>query len=150
MLAAGCGATPLYGPAQPGAGTSPAVRDSVSLQLFKQAETGPSARTFQADAATFNRDSRNPHLPASVLGEDAYQVSTDILAWSQAMRRAPVPAEYQQAKARLLAGLGLLQQGYRHIGNGLLYQQPGQLSQGRADVRTGSRILGGTAGDASL
>jgi hypothetical protein len=85
-----------------------------------------------------------------VLGEDAYQVSTDILAWSQAMRRAPVPAEYQQAKARLLDGLGLLQQGYRHIGNGLLYQEPGQLRQGRADVRAGSRILGGSAGVASL
>jgi hypothetical protein len=150
VLAAGCGGTPLYGPAQPGTVTSPAARPSVSLQLFKQAETGPSARTFQADAATFNRDSKNPGLPAAVLGEDAYQVSTDILAWSETMRRAPVPAEYQQAKGRLLAGLALLQQGYRHIGDGLLYQEPGQLRQGRADVRAGSRMLGGSAGVVSL
>lgn len=146
VLAAGCARVPVYGPPQPGLAASP----SPGLQLFKQAETGPFARAFQAAAAAFNRDSRNRHITPVALGEDAYQVSDDILAWSQAMSRAPVPPEYRQAKARLLDGLALLRQGYRHIGDGLLSQQAAEITRGRADVRSGDRILGGVAGDLSL
>lgn len=149
VLAAGCGRTPLYGPPEPG-GHSPAASASAGLQLFKRAETGPFARAFQADAATFNRDSRNQHLPASVLGEDAYQVSADLAAWARAMRRAPVPPEYRHAKAALLHGLALLRRGYRRIGDGLLYGDAGLLRQGRADVRAGSKVLGGTASAEAL
>jgi hypothetical protein len=149
-LAAGCAGPPLYGPAEPGTQGTPAASPTVSLQLFERAETGPAARVFQADAAIFNRDSKNPRVPASVLGEEAYQVSADIAAWSGAMSRAPVPPGYQQAKAHLLAGLGLLRLGYRHIGDGLLYGEEGQLRAGRADVRAGSRILAVTRGDVSL
>lgn len=76
-----------------------------------------------------------------MVGEDAYQVSAGIRAWALALRRAPVPAGYRQAKAHLLAGLRLLQQGYRRVGNGLVSQDAGQLQAGRADVRSGSRIL---------
>lgn len=147
MLAASCGSVPVYGPPGPGTAASPTA---ASLQRFKQAETGPFARAFQAAAATFNRDSRNRHIVPAVLGEDAYQVADDIIAWSQAMSRAPVPPEYRQAKARLLHGLALLRQGYRHIGNGLLYQQAAEIARGRADVRAGNRLLGGAAGDVSL
>ena len=150
VLAAGCGGTPLYGPAEPGAAPSPAASASVSLQLFKQAETGPLARVFQSDAAVFNRDSRNPRVPLSVLGEDAYQVSSDIASWAEAMREAPVPGGYEQAKAHLLAALALLGRGYRRIGDGLMYGDVGQLRRGRADVRSGTRILAVTRGDASL
>jgi len=149
-LAAGCDSAPLYGPAEPGAAASPSASATLSLQLFKQAETGPFARAFQSDAATFNRDSRNPRVPMSVLGEDAYQVSADIATWSEAMREAPVPPGYGQAKAHLLAGLALLGRGYRRIGDGLLYGELGRLSRGRADVRAGTRILTVTRGDTSL
>ncbi|MBO0774862.1 MAG: hypothetical protein J2P34_01000 [Actinobacteria bacterium] len=149
-LIAGCGAAPLYGPAEPGTHPSPTAAASVSLQRFRQAETGPAARAFQADAARFNRDSKGSRVPQSALGEDAYQVSGDISRWAQAIRRAPVPPAYRRAKARLLHGLALLQQGYRHIGDGLLYQDAGQLSRGRAEVRAGSRMLGSNAGDLSV
>ncbi len=149
-LAAGCSGAPLYGPAEPGTAGSPSASAAVSLPLFKRAETGPFARAFQADAALFNRDSRNPHVPESVLGEDAYQVSSDIATWAEAMRAAPVPAAYTQAKARLLAGLGLLGRGYRRIGDGLLYGDAGPIRQGRAEVRAGTRILAATRGDVSL
>jgi len=148
MTAAGCASASLYGP--PARGTAAPHAASHRLRLFRQAETGHLARAFQADAAAFNRDSRNRHIPPAVLGEAAYQVSGDIAAWSQAMRRVPVPAEYRQPKARLLRGLDLLRRGYRHIGGGLLYGEPGQLGQGRADVRAGSRILGGVATVTSL
>lgn len=143
LLAAGCSSPPLYGPPEPGQRATGA--SAASLQLFKRAETGPFARAFQADAARFNRDSRDRQLAPAVLGEDAYQVSADIAAWARAMQQAPVPAEYERAKAQLLHGLALLRQGYRHIGGGLLYGDPGQLRQGRADVRAGSAILAGVA-----
>lgn len=149
-LATGCGSASLYGPAEPGAHPSPTAAASLRLQRFRQAETGPAAKVFQTDAAAFNRDSKDPHVPQSVLGEDAYQVSEAIRIWAQAMRRAPVPPDYRQAKARLLHGLALLQQGYRYIGDGLLYQDASTLSRGRADVRAGSKLLGGTAGDLSM
>ena len=148
LLAAGCGSPPLYGPPEPG--QPPATPPSASLRLFKQAETGPFARAFQADAATFNRDSRHRQLPSAVLGADAYRVSADIAALARAMQKAPVPAEYERAKAQLLHGLALLRQGYRRIGGGLLYGDPGQLRLGRADVRAGSRILGGVAAAEAL
>lgn len=148
LLAAGCSSPPLYGPPEPG--QPPTTPSSASLRLFKQAETGPFARAFQADAATFNRDSRDRRLPPSVLGEDAYQVSGDIAAWARAMQKAPVPAEYERAKAQLLHGLALMRHGYRHIGDGLIYGDPGQLRLGRADVRAGSGILGGVAAAEAL
>lgn len=148
LLAAACGSTPLYGPPEP---AQPAHRSaSANLQQFRRAETGPLARAFQADAATFNQASHNRQIAPSVLGEDAYRVSSDIQAWLLAMKQAPVPADYRQAKAQLLHGLKLLQRGYRHIGDGLLYNDAAQLSQGRADVRSGSAILGAAAADVSL
>ena len=146
LLACGCGSTPRYGPPPPGPHPSP----SVSLQLFRRAETGRLAQTFQANAAAFNRATRDRRVSTPVLGEDASRVAGDIQAWSQAMRKAPVPPDYQQAKARLRHGLALLRQGYRHIGAGLLYGDPGQLSRGRADVRSASAILGAAAADVSV
>jgi hypothetical protein len=141
-LAAGCGSVPVYGPPGPGGAPASAPSAGAGLRQFRQAETGPFARAFQAEAATFNRDSRKPHADPAVLGEDAYQVSAALLAWSGALQAAPVPAGYQQAKAALLRGLTLLQQGYRHIGDGLVYGSPAELGQGRAQVQAGARMVG--------
>ncbi len=141
-LAAGCGGVPVYGPPGPGGRLAPAPSPGAGLRQFRQAETGPFARAFQAEAAAFNRDSRKPHIAPAVLGEDAYQVSAALLAWSGALQAVPVPAEYEQAKAGLLQGLTLLQQGYRHIGDGLRYGSPAELGQGRAQVQAGARMVG--------
>ncbi len=148
-FATGCGATPVYGPAQPGA-AAPGAHATVGLRPFRQAETGPAARTFQADAATFNRDSRNPRLAPAVLAEDAYQLARDIRAWSQAMNQVPLPPPYRQVKARLLTGLGLLRSGYQQIGDGLLYHDAGQLGRGRAQVQAGSRLLASAPADTAV
>lgn len=150
-LLAGCANTPLYGPAGPASRPTPAAAASTSLRFFQRAENGAAAQAFRADAAIFNRDSRSGHVAESVVGEDAYQVSADLHVWAVTLGRAPVPPGYRQAKAHLLAGLRLLQQGYHRIGDGLLYQDAGQLQAGRADVRAGSRILRAAyATDASL
>ena len=148
VLVTACGGTPLYGPAEPGAaaGTLP----SISLQLFQRVETGALARACQADTARFSRDSRRRRLPPALLAQDAYRVAGDVTRWWQAMRRTPVPPGYGPAKAGLLQGLSQLQQGWRDIGDGLLYGKPGRISRGRAGVRAGTRILSGGGADVSL
>ncbi len=148
-VTAGCGSAPVYGPPGPG-GQPPTATASASLRLFEQAETGPLARAFQADAAAFNRDSRDPRVLPAALGTDAYQMADALAAWLTALRGAPVPPEYQQAKGTLLRGLGLLQQGYQQIGDGLTGASPAEIDRGRADVRAGTQLVGPLVPDASV